>query len=81
MCKTEYNFYFTSIFLQVLSRNARQEMSGKRSVCLCIGVAAGALVAASQALAQTLAQAAGTCLVQLTGYTTALGHWLRGVKL
>ena len=78
MCKTEYNFYFTSIFLQVLSRNVRQEMSGKRSVCPCIGVAAGALVAASQT---TLAQAAGTCLVQLTDYTTALGHWLRGVKL
>ena len=78
MCKTEYHFYFTSIFLQVLSRNARQEMSGKRSVCPCIGVAAGALVAASQT---TLAQAAGTYLVQLTGYTTALDHWLRGVKL
>ena len=78
MCKTECHFYCTSIFLQVLSRNARQEMSGKRSVSPRIGVAAGALVAASQT---TLAQAAGTCLVQLTGYTTALGHWLRGVKL
>ena len=66
------------ILSQVLGRDAWQQVPCKRGFFSSVGVAAGALVAASQT---TLAQAAGTCLVQLTGYTTALGHWLRGVKL
>ena len=68
-----YKYFLTSTQQKCQAGDVWQEKHLPR-----IGVVTGTLVAAGQT---TLAQAAGTCLVQLTGYTTALGHWLRGVKL
>ena len=67
-----------NILLQVVGRDAWQEVPGKGGICSGVGVAARTLVAAIQA---TLAQAADTSLLEVAGLTAAVHHGLRGVEL
>ena len=67
-----------NILLQVVGRDAWQEVPGKGGICSGVGVAACTLVAVIQA---TLAQAADTSLLEVAGLTAAVHHGLRGVEL
>lgn len=64
--------------LQVLDRDAWQQVPGKGGIFSSVGVAACALVAAANA---AFAQAADTSLTKLAGFAAVLHHGLRGVEL
>ena len=61
--------------LQVLDRDAWQQVPGKGGIFSSVGVAAGTLVAAANA---AFAQAADTSLPKMAGLTAVLHHGLQG---